>query len=288
MHIAEFLTAIEKEFPPATGWAGDRIGLQVQSGRAHVMRVLVAYEIDEDVIDFAVENQSDCIVAFHPLIFSPLPALLDTDRIGRKVQRLIKANIAVVIIHTNFDAFPRGTSALLAERLGLSNIKPLIPDSTLPDHGMGVIAESRDTISTELLLERLHVVCRSPIRYTKHSSSQISRIAIVAGSGSDYFQAALSLGADCFITSDCKYHLFHEAKHSMTLIDPGHAEMERFVPNGLTEELNRLFSKEISSGMLETILHYQNETNPIQYFVPNTSSIPGDLIGRHESTSLTV
>ena len=72
------------------------------------------------------------------------------------------------------------------------------------------------------------------------SNETISRIAMVCGSGMTYFNEALSSGADCFITADIKYHHFHEAKGKITLIDPGHAQMEQFVARGLLNILTSI------------------------------------------------
>ncbi|NDA81447.1 MAG: Nif3-like dinuclear metal center hexameric protein, partial [Actinobacteria bacterium] len=64
-------------------------------------------------------------------------------------------------------------------------------------------------------------------------------VAMVCGSGSQYMQHALEAKVDCFITADVKYHQYHEAKGSIMLIDPGHAEMEKFVVEGLTTLLKQ-------------------------------------------------
>ena len=59
---------------------------------------------------------------------------------------------------------------------------------------------------------------------------KIKKIAIINGSGQDYFQDALRLGADCIITGDTTYHFASDYKEiGLTIIDPGHFKTEWIV-----------------------------------------------------------
>lgn len=228
-------------FPPETAWSGDAIGLQIDRypTDSDITKVLIAYEINEDILSEAVRNNADCICVFHPLIFSPLKTIKRTDRIGLYVHDLIRLNIGLIVIHTNFDTHPEGTNALAAKALGLSSdsLSPLIPDSKHEGFGMGVIGRFPKPISDIDLAKKCHDIFGSPIRYCKGRKDLIESIAIVCGSGSSYYQDAIISKVDCFITADVKYHQFHEARGNIMLIDPGHAEMEQFVVAGMTSLL---------------------------------------------------
>jgi putative NIF3 family GTP cyclohydrolase 1 type 2 len=93
----------------------------------------------------------------------------------------------------------------------------------------------------------------------------IKRIAIVGGSGSSFLESALDAKADAFISADISYHTFHRAENNIMLIDPGHYEMEQFVPEGLADALN----KEFPNGSIDNILVSKIVTNPVHYY-PNT------------------
>jgi len=140
MNIHQFVQLLHTALPPETAMKGDRLGLQVQSGRTEITSVLVTLEVTDDVLSEAQNNGIDCIVTFHPLIFSPMISLQENDRVGRLCSGLIRSNIALVAAHTNFDAFPKGTSAILAEELGLKIERVLVPDKSIAGSGMGVIA----------------------------------------------------------------------------------------------------------------------------------------------------
>ena len=251
-------------FPPETAWSGDAIGLQIDRypTDSDITKVLIAYEINEDILSEAVRNNADCICVFHPLIFSPLKTINRSDRIGSYVHDLIRLNIGLIVIHTNFDTHPEGTNALAAKALGLEpdSLHPLTPDTTHEGFGMGVIGRFSKPISEIDLAKKCQDIFGSPIRYCKGRHESIESIALVCGSGSSYFQDAINSKVDCFITADVKYHQFHEAHGRIMLIDPGHAEMEQFVVAGMTSLL-----RDDQHLQSITFIESQVNTSPIQY-----------------------
>jgi len=262
MTIGNILKLIERYFPAGTAMDKDRIGLQVQSGNEEVRKILITLELDDHVIEEATKKNCDCIISFHPLIFFPITELHDNERVGRLVQKLIKSNISLISIHTNFDSYINGTSYILANKLNLKKSGFLVPDTNYEGYGMGVLATPERTLTPEEILERVQSVCRSPIRYNMSGTSEINKIAIVGGSGTSFISNALANGADCLITADVTYHRFHEVNGKMMLIDPGHYEMEQFVPLGLL----RFFIDHIDSCEYDLICNSQTHTNPIKYY----------------------
>ncbi len=265
MKLDYLVELIHSALPPETSMKGDRLGLQVQSGRTTVSSILTTLEVTDDVITEAQNNRCDCIVTFHPLIFSPLVSLHDTDRVGRLCSKLIRSNIALISAHTNFDAFPKGTSALLADELGLKIESILVPDVRHEGRGIGVVTSCSVETDSIALLEVIRGKCGSPLRYSKGKEISIRQVAIVGGSGTSFIEDAINSGADCFITADIKYHTFHHALGKIMLIDPGHYEMERFVPQGLASLLQEITAEESRENPLR-IICAQTNTNPVSYF----------------------
>ena len=61
----------------------------------------------------------DLVVAYHPLLFRPAARLVpDRSAAGRAV-RLLRAGVAVVVTHSDFDAMPGGMSDAMAGRARL-------------------------------------------------------------------------------------------------------------------------------------------------------------------------
>jgi dinuclear metal center YbgI/SA1388 family protein len=263
MNLKTLLDIIEEKLPPESAIEGDRIGLQVQSGRREVSSILVALELNDETIDEAIANKCNCIIAFHPLIFKPLKTITEDDRVGRLCSKLIKNSIALITVHTTFDAYSLGTSEIIAKRLGLESGGFLVPDPVLPNRGMGVVASPPKPISQAELLNRSFDLFSAPLRYADFDDDRpIEKIAIVGGSGGSFLGDALARGADAYITADMTYHTFHAISDKIMLIDPGHYEMEQFVPEGLAEYL----ADDLKKNGIEKILTTTVVTNPVKHY----------------------
>lgn len=234
MTLEEFHRIVDTILPPEHAVSGDAIGLQIGSERNTATNILTCLEVTDDVVSEALEQHCDVIVTFHPLIYSPMRQILRTDRVGRCTSRLIASDISLLSVHTAFDAYPRGTNSILASKIGLVNLEPL------PGADIGVVGTWIPG-SFDELLTRVSFVCASPLRFVPPPRGRCQRVAIIAGSGMSLFSAAVTSGADVFITADVKYHGFFAAADVIGLIDPGHWEMERFVPEALAVLLSEAF-----------------------------------------------
>ncbi len=247
--LAEFVERINQEFPPDTAIDGDVTGLQIQAGRREISAVLVCLDVTDDTVMEAEAEGYDAIVSFHPLLFHPLRALTEEERVGRLCTWLIQRRIALFALHTRVDTHPDGTNARFARAMGLRVREPLIRNPRYPGYGMGVIAEADSPIAAEELLRQVLQLVRKPVRYVPGASSQLRTIAIVGGSGASFVEAAIACGVDAFVTGDIKYHTFHQAYRRIWLVDAGHAETERFAPDALAEGLRQCLPPDIRIGI---------------------------------------
>ena len=89
----------------------------------NVNRALVALDVTEEVVDYAIDNGFELIVSHHPLIFKPLSSLNTDNHISRKVIKLISAGVSVISLHTRADKVRGGVNDCLAKLLGLSDVE---------------------------------------------------------------------------------------------------------------------------------------------------------------------
>jgi dinuclear metal center YbgI/SA1388 family protein len=108
--------------PKHLAMEGDKIGLQVGTLQKEVKKVMVTLDILEEVVDEAIAEGVDLIIAHHAVIFRPLKNLRTDLPAGRLYEKLIKHDIAVYIAHTNLDVAEGGINDLMAEALGLENV----------------------------------------------------------------------------------------------------------------------------------------------------------------------
>lgn len=264
MQLDIFLNSVNNILPPCAAIDGDRIGLQIHSGNDSVHSILLAMELNEGVVTEAVSNNNDTIICFHPLIYRPLKNINPLERVGKLTTELIKSSINLFVIHTNFDAFSEGTSKILADKLSLKVKGFLIPDDKISGFGMGVIAEPEEPINADGLLKRISRTCNSPLKYCNGKTDVIKRIGIVGGSGTSFLTDVNISGLDAFITSDITYHTYHEYSGRLMLIDPGHYEMEQFVPDGLLKVLKTKLKDEKLRFNISRV-----HTNPAIYYPDN-------------------
>lgn len=123
----EIISLFEQFSPKNLALEGDKIGLQIGKLNTKVSNVLIALDVLEEVVDEAIHNNVQLIIAHHPLIYRPLKNLVTDTASGRIIEKLIKHDIAVYAAHTNLDVAEGGVNDLLADALQLTNTEVLVP-----------------------------------------------------------------------------------------------------------------------------------------------------------------
>ncbi len=126
MLITDLIEILETIAPVDLANSGDKIGLQVGDGDSEVRHVCICLDVTDDIINTAIAHQADVIIAHHPLIYNPLDSVTSDDPVSRRVLMLIRANMALYVMHTNFDAAPGGTNDVLADMFGMIDCSPLV------------------------------------------------------------------------------------------------------------------------------------------------------------------
>ena len=81
----------------------------------------------------------------------------------------------------------------------------------------------------------------SALRVAGRDDKMISRVAILNGSGAKYLNDCR--GIDAYITGDCGHHDFDNAiRRDIALIDAGHYDTEKYIPQILAEMISSEFS----------------------------------------------
>lgn len=125
--IKEIAAALEMFAPLPLQDGFDNAGLQVGLTEAEVTGVLLCLDVTEAVVDEAVASGCNLIVSHHPLIFSPLKRVTGSSYVERCVIKALSNGIAIYSAHTNIDNAQGGVNYRIAEKLGLQNVKILVP-----------------------------------------------------------------------------------------------------------------------------------------------------------------
>ena len=240
----------------AESW--DNVGLLVGDPEAEVRRVLVALDVTPQVVAEAIEKDCQLIAAHHPVMncaWNQVQTVRTDDRQGRVLTELIRHGIAAICMHTNLDAAAGGVNEVLAQKLGLSDLKMLTEEK------IGRIG----TLKCEIpLVEFTHSVIEllkcNGLRYVD-AGRPVHRVAVGGGACGDEIDAVIAAGCDTFVTSDLTYHQFLDAApKGINLIDAGHFPTEDPVCAKIVAYLEKEFPQLI-------IIKSTSHKEVIQYFV---------------------
>lgn len=198
MTVQDLYETIDRLAPFATQYDEDNSGLLVGSASQEVTGILFALDVSQRVIDEAVSLGVQLIVTHHPLMFSPIRALTDSDHEGRLIRRLTQENISLIAAHTNLDQAPGGINDTLAERCGLSDIagEAFFRCGLLPvPLTAGKYAEE--------LMDRLHTV----VRVMGPEDAVIRKVGLCSGGGSSEWHRAVDTGCDAFVSGEIRHHI---------------------------------------------------------------------------------
>ena len=265
--VSDVLNYITDVAPICWQESYDNSGLLVGNPDALVDKVLITLDVTEKVVDEAIENSIRLIISHHPLIFKGLKNILFDDTTGRIITKAIKNDISIAAMHTNVDNSFYGVNHVLAEKLGLKDLRILHPVETLelegPESqvGSGMIGmfeeEMTENDFLKLVKDKLSVAV---IRHTELLNRPIRKVAVCGGSGSFLINDAKRCMADAYITADIKYHDFFNADNEILIVDAGHFETEQFTKQLFADIIlkkNPKFAVRISKV----------NTNSVNYFV---------------------
>lgn len=244
MKIKEVAEALERFAPLPLQESYDNAGLQIGlTGNKDVSGVLLCLDVTENVIEEAEMKGCNVIVSHHPLIFRPLRHLTGQTQVERCVAMAIKKNIAIYAAHTNLDNAPGGVNFMIAERLGLQQVKFLQPIKGA-EGGSGLIGELPDEgMDVDVFLR--HVASVFKVDGLMHNQVYIDRkikkVALCGGAGDFLLDEAIAQQADAFITGEMGYHRYFGHEEEVLIAVLGHYQSEQYTIQLLHRILHNAF-----------------------------------------------
>lgn len=229
---------MEQWAPPALAEEWDNPGLLVDAGSL-VRRVLVTLDITPAVVEEAHRLGCQLVVSHHPVIFKPVRRLQSADA----AFLLARYGISALCAHTNLDAAEGGVNDVLAGLLELEDVQPL--------EGLGRVGD-RDSISPARLAEQVGKLLGAPVLLAD-AGLPITRVAVVGGSGGEFFEAAARAGAQCLVTGEASHHHGLDAlEQGVSVIVAGHFATEWPIVPEMARRLRQAF------GELEVLVSGSN------------------------------
>ncbi len=209
---------INERAPFETQLAFDNSGLLVGHPDNEVTGIHFALDVTNHIIDEAIANGANLIITHHPMMFSPIKRLVETDHQARLLCRMIRAGISLISAHTNLDQAQGGCNDVLAETIGLTDIQGVgfVRVGTLPF-----------PMTADELAAHIGNALGDIVRVMGDSSAVITRVGMCSGAGADEWPAAAAMGAEAFLTGEVKHHIALEAADAgVVMLEAGHHATE--------------------------------------------------------------
>jgi len=242
--IKDIIAGLDQEAPFSLAEDWDNVGLLVGSPEQEVHSVLIGLDPTNALLDEAIARGADTIISHHPVIFRPLPNINTASPEGRILEKALSHHIAIIACHTNLDSAREGVSDILAARLGLLELTPLLPVAGENEQGTGLgrIGIYRKPLAIAEFIEKALEVLGLPVLPVAGPLPEtVTKVAVCGGSGSDLAEPAYRCGADIYLTAEVKHNIARWAEErDFCIIDGSHYGTEQLAVQLLAQKLDRL------------------------------------------------
>lgn len=253
MNAKELYQKFEEAIPEHLRESWDNDGIMCcPDGSSEIYRVLVALDVTEEIVDYAIERGFDLIVSHHPLIFKPISSLDEENHISRKLIKLVCSGISVFSFHTRADKLVGGVNDRLADILGMNDVE------SFGEGDLGRIGTIEEPMELQDFAYRVKQLCGSDVIRYADGFNDVYTVAVVGGDGKGYVKAAIEAGADTYISGRIGYNVMEEAAEmGINLIEAGHFFTEQHITEFFRELLidfdPNLYIEVADSNMIKSI-----------------------------------
>lgn len=213
-------------------------GLQVE-GRAEVRRIVSGVTASLALLEAAAAAGADAVLVHHGYFWRGEDTRLTGTR-RRRVAVLLQHEVNLFAFHLPLDAHPEvGNNAQLARRLGIG-IEGWFGEQNVAAYGRlpqpATLADFAQTVTVRL--ERPPLVVGDGAR-------RVERVAWCTGAAQGYFDDAVKLDVDAYLSGEVSEQTVHLARESsVAFLAAGHHATERFGAQALGKHLAHRFGLE--------------------------------------------
>lgn len=223
MKITEIYQILDEVSPFEAQESWDNSGLLLGNMDDEFDKIYASIDLDSNLIQKIEKNS--LVITHHPLIFKGLKSLNPSVYPSNLIYEIIKKDIKLISMHTNFDKFVLN-KFVASEILGYEIAE--IRDFLVFFEVNKSFDEFAKEIKQKLKISNLRVV---------KAGEFIKTATLCTGSGADLLG---SFKSDCFLTGDIKYHSALESlENKISLIDINHFESEAYFGQSLAKNLQK-------------------------------------------------
>jgi len=207
-------------------------GLQVE-GRTEVMSVVAGVTASQALLDAAVARGADAVLVHHGYFWKGEDGRVTGIR-RQRLKTLLDHDINLFAYHLPLDAHPElGNNAQLASRLGWQ------ADGRFGEQDIAWLGRlGEPTTAGELAAQIAAGLARTPL-VIGDPQRPLRRLGWCTGGAQGYFEEAIALGVDAFISGEISEQTVHLARESgVAYFACGHHATERYGVAALAAHLN--------------------------------------------------
>ncbi len=213
-------------------------GVHVE-GRPQVQRIASGVTASQRLLDAAFDWEADAILVHHGYFWRNEDATVTGIKKCR-IASLLRHDVSLLAYHLPLDAHPElGNNAQLAQRLGW------VEQGRFGEQDVACFGELKQAQTLEQLSAHIAQTLQRTPQVIGDNSRTIRRVAWCTGAAQGYFEAAVTLGVDAFLTGEISEQNVHIAEETgVAFISAGHHATERYGVQALGVHLVTQFGLE--------------------------------------------
>jgi dinuclear metal center YbgI/SA1388 family protein len=235
MRREELLEYLENLLQPAKFRDYCPNGLQVE-GRGEIGRIVAGVTASQALLDAAVASDADAVLVHHGYFWKGEDGRIAGIR-RRRLHTLLTNEINLFAYHLPLDAHPDlGNNAQLARLLGAN------PEGRFGEQDIAWFGTLSEPMTASTLAQRLtERLGRAPL-LIGDGERPLRRIGWCSGGAQGYFEQAIALGLDAYVSGEISEQTVHLARESgVPYLACGHHASERYGVQALAAHLAERF-----------------------------------------------
>ena len=210
-------------------------GLQVE-GRADVRRIVAGVTASQALIEAAVARGADAVLVHHGWFWKGEDGRITGLR-RRRIGTLLAHDINLFAYHLPLDAHPEfGNNAQLAKHLGW------VAEGRFGEQDIAWLGRVDVPTTAGALAASMTASLRRTPLLVGDANRPVKRIGWCSGGAQGYFEQAIALGVDAFVSGEISEQTVHLARESgVAYFAAGHHATERFGAEALAGHLASRF-----------------------------------------------
>jgi dinuclear metal center YbgI/SA1388 family protein len=206
-------------------------GLQVE-GRAEVQHIVAGVTASQALIEAAIERRADALLVHHGWFWKGEDGRITGLRKAR-ISRLLAHDINLFAYHLPLDSHAElGNNAQLAARLGW------IAEARFGEQDIAWIGRPASPMTAGELAQSIAAKLGRVPQLVGDPARPVRRIAWCSGGAQGYFEQAIALGVDAYVSGEISEQTVHLARESgVAYLAAGHHATERFGAEALAQHL---------------------------------------------------